>query len=161
MTTNLYIKPTNKQLYLDSSSNHPEHCKIAIPYSQALRAVEKCSEEEDRETHFTQLKERFKIRNYPEKVITEKFEKAKKHDRRSLIFKNRTNRNGEAKKVRFIFTHIESNPPIHKWVRMCKPLLERNAVSKETTQKFTSNFGWVQRKKGVPKCSCRCWVFKV
>ena len=136
LTTNLYIKPTNKQLYLDFSSNHPEHCKIAIPYSQALRVVEKCSEEEDRETHFTQLKERFKIRNYPEKVITEKFEKAKKHDRRSLIFKNRKNRNGEAKKVRFIFTHNESNPPIHKWVRMCKPLLERNAVSKEIGSKI-------------------------
>ena len=36
LKTNLHIKPTNKQLYLDFNSNHPDHCKYSIPYSQAL-----------------------------------------------------------------------------------------------------------------------------
>ena len=40
LKTNLFIKPTNKQLYLNYDSNHPEHCKRSIPYSQALRAWE-------------------------------------------------------------------------------------------------------------------------
>ena len=40
--TNLYVKPTNKQLYLDFTSNHPDHCKEGIPYSQALRIIERC-----------------------------------------------------------------------------------------------------------------------
>ena len=26
LETSLHIKPTNKQLYLDFKSNHPEHC---------------------------------------------------------------------------------------------------------------------------------------
>ena len=31
LVTDLYIKPTNLQLYLDYRSNHPEPCKIAKP----------------------------------------------------------------------------------------------------------------------------------
>ena len=37
--TNLYIKPSNSQIYLDYHSNHPEHTKSSIPYSQALRVI--------------------------------------------------------------------------------------------------------------------------
>ena len=35
-----------------------------------------------------------------------------------------------------MFTHNESNPPIHKWVRMCKPLLERSTVAKDIGSKI-------------------------
>ena len=136
LSTNLFIKPTNKQLYLDYKSNHPEHCKIGIPYSQALRVVEKCSETEDRDRGLEKLKEKFKERNYPEEVINEKFEKAKKKDRRSLICQSRKNKNMGPKKVRLMFKHNESNPPIHKWVRMCKPLLERSTVAKDIGSKI-------------------------
>ena len=131
LSTNIFTKPTNKQLYLDFSSNHPEHCKVAIPYSQALRVVQKCSKPEDRVREIEKLKGKFKERNYPDKVIDEKFEKASKKDRRALIFQNRRNKNSGDKKVRFMFTHNEANPPIHTWVRLCKPLLERSAVAKK------------------------------
>ena len=43
LKTDLHIKPTNKQLYLDFNSNHPNHGKEGIPYSQVLRVIEKCS----------------------------------------------------------------------------------------------------------------------
>ena len=33
LKTDLHIKPTNKQLYLDFKSNHPDPCKKSIPYS--------------------------------------------------------------------------------------------------------------------------------
>ena len=62
MKTNIFVKPSNKQLYLDFDSNHPDHCKNAIPYSQALRVVEKCSEKEKMETELLNLKEKFKER---------------------------------------------------------------------------------------------------
>jgi hypothetical protein len=65
LKTDLYIKPTNKQLYLDFKSNHQEHCKKGIPYSQALRVVEKCSEESDRDGQLANLKTKFEQRNYP------------------------------------------------------------------------------------------------
>ena len=178
LSTNLYIKPTNKQLYLDYSSNHPEHCKMAIPYSQALRVVEKCSETEDRNEGLAKLKEKFKERNYPEEIIEEKFEKANKKDRRKLIFQNRKKQNQEVKKVRLMFTHNEGNPPIHKWVRMCKPLLERSTVAKDIGSKIqictkqprnlqTILGGYRNKKKvsqnnladgGCSKCDKKCKV---
>ena len=43
LETNVYIKPSNLQLYLDFSSNHPEPCKQGVVYGQALRIVERCS----------------------------------------------------------------------------------------------------------------------
>ena len=35
--TDLHVKPTDSQQYLQSSSCHPFHCKKGIPYIQALR----------------------------------------------------------------------------------------------------------------------------
>ena len=43
LVTDLYVKPSNLQLYLDYNSNHPQHCKDGIVYSQALRVKERCS----------------------------------------------------------------------------------------------------------------------
>ena len=39
LTINLYIKPCNKQLYLDFNSNHHMQCKQSIHYRQALRVI--------------------------------------------------------------------------------------------------------------------------
>ena len=61
--TNLFVKPTNKQLYLDYNSNHPNHCKDSIPYSQALRIIERCSENEDKEQNLKKLKEKLSEKN--------------------------------------------------------------------------------------------------
>ena len=46
LETELYTKPTNLQLYLDFTSNHPSHCKSGLVYGQALRIVERCSRAE-------------------------------------------------------------------------------------------------------------------
>ena len=74
LKTNIYVKPSNKQLYLDFHSNHPDHCKNAIPYSQALRVVEKCSDKETMDTELIKLEDKFIERNYPKKLVEEKFE---------------------------------------------------------------------------------------
>ena len=56
---------------------------------------------------------------------------AKKKDRRSLIFQSSKKCNGGKKKVRLMFTHNKTNPPIHKWLRLCKPILDKNEVAKD------------------------------
>ena len=33
LETNLFVKPTNLQLYIDYFSNHPHHCKESLIYS--------------------------------------------------------------------------------------------------------------------------------
>ena len=82
LMTNLYVKPTNNQLFLDFLSNHPQHCKESIPYSQALRVIERCSLSEDRESQLKDLKNKFEERNYPPEVIEKEFGRAKSKNRK-------------------------------------------------------------------------------
>jgi hypothetical protein len=131
LKTNLFVKPSNKQLYLDFTSNHPQPCKASIPYSQALRIVERCSSPQECAGHLSNLKEKLTERNYPSELIDKQFDKAKAKDRKSLIFKERKKRNQSDKKVRLIFTHNQSNPPFHMWVRECKKLLAKNEKAKD------------------------------
>ena len=70
--TNLFVKPTNKQLYLDFTSNHPEHCKAGIPYSQSLRIIERCAKPEDREYNLAQSQTKLEERNYPYRKTIQK-----------------------------------------------------------------------------------------
>ena len=116
LNTSLHVKPTNKQLFLDYNSNHPQHCRQGLPYSQALRVVERCSLECDREEQLKNLYAKFEERNYPTEVITAKFDKAEKKERRKLIYQQRK-QDGVDDKVRLIFTHTKANPPFNKWVR--------------------------------------------
>ena len=133
LETNLYIKPANLQLYLDYFSNHPEHCKVGLVYSQALRIVERCSKEDDKISHLANLKQKLKDRNYPEDLIDKKFEKASKFDRKDLIFKKKKTPPKD-EKVRLIFTHTAANPPIHQWLREGKKHLAKNGRTKAIGQ---------------------------
>ena len=73
LKTSLHVKPTNKQLFLDYNSNHPENCKQSLPYSQALRVVERCTSEPDREENLENLKSKFEERNYPTELVVKQF----------------------------------------------------------------------------------------
>ena len=134
--TNMFIKPSNKQLYLDYESNHPEPCKEAIIYGQALRILERCSKNEDAVGHLANLKSKLCARNYPEDVIEAKFRKAKSYTRQSLIKKSRKQDNEKDKKVRMIFTYNESNPPLHKWVREAKKFLLKDEKARDLGKQF-------------------------
>ena len=41
LKSDLFIKPSNLQLYLNYNSNQPESCKTGLIYGQALRIVER------------------------------------------------------------------------------------------------------------------------
>jgi hypothetical protein len=104
----------------------PTHCKKGIPYSQALRVVEKGSKISDRDGQLATLKTKFEHRNYPSEQIDCQFEKAKKKDRKALITQPPKAKNCKDDKLRLIFRHNRANPPIHQWVREAKHLLRRN-----------------------------------
>ena len=135
LETNFYIKPSNKQLYLDFQSNHPNHCKEGVIYGQVLRVIERCSNTLDAEKHLENLKNKLEKRNYPEKLIKTKFMKARKHTRRGLIHQSRHEKSGEDEKVRLIFTYNRGNPPLHSWLRGAKKLL----VKDERARKLGEN----------------------
>jgi len=67
--TKLYRKPTDKNQYLLPSSCHPEDFTKNIPFSLALRINRICSEEEDREKGYLDLKNMLRERNYPTGII--------------------------------------------------------------------------------------------
>ena len=123
LETEIFVKPTNLQIFLDYTSNHPTHCKDAIVYSQALRVVELCSEPGSAKPHLEKLEEKFRTRNYPEDVIEKQVKRAESQSRKDLIFGERKQKVKKDKKVRLIFTHNERNPPLHKWLRESKKLL--------------------------------------
>jgi hypothetical protein len=140
--TNLYVKPSNLQLFLDYSSNHPKHCKEGIVYSQALRVIERCSKVEDLEKNLDVLAQKLLERNYPETLIEEKFKKAKSKNRNEIL-KNRK-KNSSDDKVRGIFTHNAANPPLQKWIRVSKESLVKNDKAKALGDKI--QIGWRQNK---------------
>ena len=92
--TNLHIKPSNLQLYLDCECNHPKHCKSGIVYGQALRIIERCTEKTDSDLHLENLKGKLLQRNYPENLISEQISRAKTKDRKALIT-SRKNKNNK------------------------------------------------------------------
>ena len=77
--TNLFIKPSNLQLYLDYFSNHPEPCKEGLIYGQAIRILERCSKTEDRDSNLENLRLKLTQRNNPNKLICENFSQTMKN----------------------------------------------------------------------------------
>ena len=68
LKSDLYIKPSNLQLYLNYNSNHPEPCKTGIIYGQALRIVERCTDAQDASIHLENLETKLIERRYPQKT---------------------------------------------------------------------------------------------
>ena len=83
LSIDLFIKPTNLQLYLDFLLNHPEPSKEGIVYGQALRILERCWNPEDVEKHLNDLKSKLRTRNYPEELIDKKFSQANMKERKA------------------------------------------------------------------------------
>ena len=84
LKTDLFIKPSNLQLYLNYDSNHPEPCKTGLVYGQALRVIERCTDAQ--ESH------REPKRKAHKKKVTHKIHRAKTKDRKCQIYKTEKNK---------------------------------------------------------------------
>ena len=71
-----YTKPTDRKQYLLPSSCHPQHIFRAIPYSQALRIIRICNNQEDTIRELKNLKGFFLNRQYKRKTVETAIEKA-------------------------------------------------------------------------------------
>jgi hypothetical protein len=140
LETNLFVKPTNLQLYLDYFSNHPNHCKESLIYSQALRIIERCSKNENAQYHLDMLKEKLQPRNYPDALIDKQVRKATNKTRESILV--RKPKKKADNKVRLVLTHNRANPPLNQWIRESKKVLLKNDVAREMGENI--QVGWRQ-----------------
>ena len=74
LQTTIYIKPTDKKLYLNFCSNHPPHTRRSIPFSQFLRLKflrlkRIVSDPLDLQSQLLNMTNLFKLRNYPEQIL--------------------------------------------------------------------------------------------
>ena len=178
LKTELYMKPSNLQLYLNFNSNHPEPCKTGLVYGQALRIVERFTDAQDANQHLENLETKLYDRKYPEKLVKKEIARAKAKDRRGQIYKQKPT-NQSDNKVRLIFTYNQHNPPIHKWIKQSKKYLDRNDRAKEIGKNIQiaykqpknikklvggpSNGGMKEPEKdsGCSKCEKKCHACKI
>ena len=64
--TSVYYKDTDTNNYLHHTSLHPDHCKLAILYSQFLRLRQICYDDNDFTARATEIKDYYRTRGYPE-----------------------------------------------------------------------------------------------
>ena len=69
LETDRHIKPTNPQLFLHYTSNHPKSVFKAIVYGQGLTVRMICSKDEFVEKHLRCLKQKFLERGYRVEMI--------------------------------------------------------------------------------------------
>ena len=75
LITSLFVKPTDRHQHVHYSSDHPEHTKQSIIYSQTLRLKRLVSLEKDFKEKLLKMKSSFLKRRYPEHIIDCKLEK--------------------------------------------------------------------------------------
>ena len=77
ISTDIFYKETDSKQYLNFRSCHPKHTKTSIPYNLARRICTIVSDQRQRETRLSELRNSLQKRNYPETVISEGIKKAK------------------------------------------------------------------------------------
>ena len=83
ISTDLYIKPTDTHQYLHPESCHPGHTKRAIPYSQALRILQICSDRVSAQAHLQALGNHLIKRGHSSKKVFKQIHRAKRNFQRS------------------------------------------------------------------------------
>ena len=100
ISTDLYVKPTDRHQFLHYTSYHPDHTKRSIVFGQALRVSRICSEKSDFLKHLENMKSWFSVRGYPEYLIETEMKKVKSAS------KNRNTKRGKSlKAVPFVMNY--------------------------------------------------------
>ena len=85
--TDLYVKPTDTNSYLNYNSAHPPNCKNSLPYSQFLRIKRICTKDSDYLKNIEKKTNEFKAKNYPMEILDAALTKVEKLKRQELIQK--------------------------------------------------------------------------
>ena len=81
----LYRKDTDRNQYLLPSSCHTKQTTTAIPYSLALRIVRTCTDPQNRENCFAEMKTRLLQRGYNLRIVESAIDRARKVPRSAAL----------------------------------------------------------------------------
>ena len=127
LVTDRHIKPTNPQLFLHFTSNHPKSVFKAIVYGQGLTVRMICSKDNFVEKHLSDLRKKFIDRGYPVEMVDLELARGSSIPREDLltvrpIYPVQASPVPPIGKKRnffptFIVTYNPHNPPLKKWVQ--------------------------------------------
>ena len=113
--TDLYVKPTDKQLYLNSKSCHPPSTKKGLAFGLGLRLKRICEKPQDYEYQKRILIKKLRRRGYSGKTINSQMAKVDKLDRGELLKKRK--RRKESDRVPMTVTYSNLLPDLNHIIR--------------------------------------------
>ena len=122
--TDLYTKPTDKHIYVQSKSNHPKSVKKSLPYGLALRIKRICSRERDYLKHREELKAHLRKRGYSSRFLEFQICKVDKLERSNLLQYRKQKKTNE--RVPLVITYAKQLPDIHKITKKHLNLLHKS-----------------------------------
>ena len=128
--TDLYVKPTDKQLYLTSSSCHPSSTKKGLAYGLGLRIRRICEKESDYQRHRKELKNQLRKRGYSGNLIEEQLKKVDVQDRSELLKVNRKE-DKNSKRVPLVVTYSNLLPDIQHITKKHLDVLHRSSKMRD------------------------------
>jgi len=134
VTTDLYTKPTDKHMYVNCKSDHPNNVKKAIPYGLGIRLKRICSKEEDYTRHRQQLKKHLRKRGYSRKFVEQQLKKADQKDREGLL--HNTRKKERMERVPLVLTYSSRLPDVRGIIRKNMPELQRSESMKKIFQEI-------------------------
>ena len=125
LETDRHIKPTNPQLFLHHTSNHPPSVFKAIVYGQAINVKLICSKEEFVLKHLKNLKKKFLERGYPCELVEENLRRGAAIPRADLLRPKPVYPQQDCPALlskprftpMFIITYNPHNPKLHQWIK--------------------------------------------
>ena len=131
--TDLYVKPTDKQLYLRQDSCHPSHTKKSLAYGLGIRIRRICERDDDYFKHRSDLKKQLRKQGYSGKLIEQQLQKVDKMDRGKLL-ENRNKKN-KSDRVPLVLTFSKLLPDIRKILRKYQATLHKSERMSEVFDK--------------------------
>lgn len=124
LETDRHVKPTNPQLFLHYSSNHPRSVFKAIVYGQAITVRTICSKDDFVSKHLAILKRKFIERGYPVDMVQSELDRGSRLTRADLlkpkpVYPHRACPTVQSKRKfvpTFIITYNPHNPELRKWL---------------------------------------------
>ena len=128
--TDLYRKPTDKQLYLRNDSCHPSHTKKSLAYGLGLRLRRICEKDNDYYKHRADLKKQLRKRGYSGKLIEQQLQKVDKLEREKLL-DDTTNKKDNSHRVPLVLTFSKLLPDVGNILRKHQATLHQSERMRE------------------------------